>query len=298
MTKVKTKQIALSESVKLTRKDVAGTFDSGKQYREVKTTKEDGTEKNLTEVLKEIFTESVAPTAVLPSVSVSAPLMKAYEVGTQVSPAYAVTFDKGKYTLGESTQATDISASSYSVTFNGLTKTEASGSFAAITVTDGMSLTIGATATYGDDNNMPVDNLGDPAPEARIKGNTTATAVSGALTGYRKYFYGGSTAEAVDSVAVRALTGSNGPVAAGASVTFSTSESQKKAIVAAPKGLVKIAASQLVNGQPSDDITAKFVKMEGSVLGANGYDAVDYDIWVWQPDAMKATDIRITFSKT
>lgn len=138
------------------------------------------TGKTLDQLLLDAFAEEKNPTIVQPSVSVSSGEMKAYEAGTNVTPKYTATLNKGSYQYGPDT---GITASSWNVQFNEESKTEASGTFSEIQVTDSTNLKITATATYAD-GAIPVTNLGSEYADGQIKAGSKANS-TGAITGYR-----------------------------------------------------------------------------------------------------------------
>ena len=90
--------------------------------------------KNLKDVWNKIFVQEKNPTITQPSVSLTFGQAKAYEVGTSVTPSYSATLNAGNYQFGG---ATGITATAWSVTDTAShTSTKASGSFAAVTVSD------------------------------------------------------------------------------------------------------------------------------------------------------------------
>jgi hypothetical protein len=71
------------------------------------------------------------PTRTDPSVTITSEEDESYEVGTQVNLSYKATLNPGSYTYGP---ATGITASSWSVEFNGKTLTTNEGTFDQFTV--------------------------------------------------------------------------------------------------------------------------------------------------------------------
>lgn len=83
--------------------------------------------KNLKEVFNTIFVEAKDPTVTQPSVSITLTGAGAKEVGTNFTPSYSVSFNKGKYEYGPDTGIT----ATYNVSdTNSNTATTATGSFA------------------------------------------------------------------------------------------------------------------------------------------------------------------------
>lgn len=83
-------------------------------------------DKTLTELLNDAFAEDQNPTVTQPSVTLTAAKIKAYEVGTKVSPDYSAVLNPGSYEFEP--KATGIVASAWKVTnTDGGEKTTASG---------------------------------------------------------------------------------------------------------------------------------------------------------------------------
>ena len=157
--------------------------------------------------------EAVDPTVTQPSVSISLTGSDAKEVGTNVTPSYNVTFNKGSYQYGPDTGITATYAVSDT---DSHTATAASGSFAAFTVGDTTNYKVSVTATHTE-GAIPKNNLGADAPSKKIAAGSKS-ANSGNITGYRNSFWGGvkSKAGTPDSATIRGLAGKeNGTIAAG-----------------------------------------------------------------------------------
>ena len=253
------------------------------------------TGKNGCEVIEDAFSEDKNPTITQPAASVSVPVMKAYEAGTTVTPAFTANLTAGKYQFGPET---GITATAWEVKFNGETKTTNTGSFAATQVTDDMNLQVTAKATQGD-GAMPLTALKKEYAAGQIKAGSK-TAASPALKGYRRYFYGLNKANgAIDSALIRSLTGSPGAAAAG-TVTISASAGAVRSIVALPSGSGLKVKEVLLTSSMNADITKNYVKQPApiQVEGAEGYKAVDYDVYVYQPASYDAAEVhKITIGK-
>lgn len=159
--------------------------------------------KNLKQVFEAIWTEESDPEVTQPSATISTALQYK-EVGTTVTPSYTATLDPGSYEYGP---ATGVTATSWSVTFNGETKTTDSGSFNSITITEGACCSVKATASYTD-GTIPVTNLGNNCEAKQIKAGSD-DITKNLFTGYKPNFYGFKT-EAIDlasldSSAIRGL---------------------------------------------------------------------------------------------
>ena len=212
----------------------------------------------------------------------------AVEVGTTINPYYVASLSAGAYTYGP---ATGITASSYSVNSTGRktvkdatdatvedSATASTGSFDTFVVDDDTSYKLSVSIPHNA-GAVAVDNLGSESnPKVQIAAGTK-TANSGTVSGYRAWFCGyknGSNAladpTAITSAQVRALgNAANGSWKGSMDVT-----QMKQMYFAAPAGkgykpVIKDAsttAPQTVLGP----ITV-------AVEGANGFTAIDYDVW-------------------
>lgn len=247
--------------------------------------------KNLKDVWNKIFVQEKNPTITQPSVSLTFGQAKAYEVGTSVTPSYSATLNAGIYQFGG---ATGITATAWSVTDTAShTSTKASGSFAAVTVSDSTNYKITATATYGD-GTIPKTNVGNNYAAGQIKAGTKS-ATSGAITGYRNSFYGTMEEKTtVNSAAIRALSGkSNKALANGNTFTVSVPVGALRVVIAYPATLRDVTSIKDVNGLNAE-IKSGFTKSTVSVEGANGSTAIDYKVYTL--DFASANDKANTYT--
>ena len=241
--------------------------------------------KSVKQVLSSILAQEKNPTATKPSATITLTNAKAYEVGTTLNPAYTTKFNAGSYTYGP---ATGITATSYSVSDGATTKETATGSFDTLTVGDSTNYKLSLTVAYGE-GAIPKTNLGNDYATAQIKaGNATAT--SGAITGYRSFFYGvDDTDTAIDSALIRGLT-NGGAYSAKTLTTFGAHAGAKRVIVAVPAnktGVTKVLMPSAMNA----DATANFVQQANvNVEGVNGYTATAYKVWVYAPASIDASE--------
>ena len=249
--------------------------------------------KNVEEFFASILAAEKNPTASQPAVTVTCRQIAAYEVGSKVAPAYTAELSAGSYTYGP---ATGIVATAWSVTDGTATKDTATGSFDELTVGDATSYAITATATHGE-GAVPVTNIGNEYPAGRIAAGTKSKA-TGKITGYRNSFYG--TLEAKDgelnSALVRGLSGKSGKaLAAGNSFNLTIPVGALRVVFAYPATLRDVNSVQDVNGMNAEIKTA-FTKTVVSVEGANGYQAIDYKVYVM--DMANANDVANTYKVT
>ena len=279
-------------------------FDSGKTYKTISRFKADGvTPKTIQELLQEIFTKDNNPTVTNPSVSLSTKYTSKAgsttlvdnanltadvyrEVGEQVVFNPTVTFNAGSYQFGP---ATGCSGTTSSKMLNKGAATNIAPSTGKI-LEDGDYLQVSANATYIA-GATPKTQLGNNATALAIAAGTTPSVTSKKVTAYRKYFYGGSNTSEITSAVIRKLTGSTAPASTilrsaendnSPSHIITVQDGDKCVIVAAPKDAVKTLRAT----QPDslNAVIGSFSKKDGfSVEGANGAEAVAYDVWVWQP---------------
>lgn len=237
--------------------------------------------KNLKEVLATLFAKEQNPTVTQPSVAITANKMKAYEVGTKVTPDYTATFNGGKYQYGP---VTGVSATAWSVVDTDSHElTTAAGTFPELTVGDNTNYKITATATYGD-GVMPKTNLGNEYAAGQIKtGNKSKD--SAAITGYRSFFYGVVKTDTLDSSVIRGLT-NGGAYNASKTLTVAVNSADGVGIVVAvPADSTRAGIKEvLLTTSMNADITADYVVSTAvDVEGANGYTAKSYKIYFYKP---------------
>lgn len=250
--------------------------------------------KSLLETLLDAYAQDQNPTISQPAVSISSGDFKAYEVGTKVTPKYTASLSAGSYQFGP---ATGITAKTWSVKDNAGTVTTletATGSFPELTVEDGTSYSITATATY-DAGAMPKTALGSDYPAGQIKAGSK-TANKGTITGYRNGFYGTFTsAMELTSANIRTLTKSNRAVTAGTVWNVSIPVGAMRVVFAYPATIREVNSVLDVNGLNAE-IKSAFKMVTVSVLGANSAPGIDYR--VYYTDYAKPNDKQNTYKVT
>lgn len=251
-------------------------------------------DKSLLATLLDAFAEDQNPNITQPAVSISSSDFKAYEVGTKVTPKYNATLSAGSYQFGP---ATGITAKTWSVKDNAgtvTTLTTASGSFPELTVEDGTSYSITATATY-DAGAIPKTALGSDYAAGQIKAGSKQ-ASKGTITGYRNGFYGTFTsAQELTSANIRTLTKSNKAVTAGTVWNVSIPVGAMRVVFAYPATIREVNSVLDVNGLNAE-IKSAFKMMTVSVLGVN--DAAGIDYRVYYTDYAKPNDKQNTYKVT
>lgn len=229
------------------------------------------TGKNLKQIFDMIVAEEKTPSTAQPTASLNSSNIGAKEVGTNIAVAYSFATNPGSYTYGP---ATGVTFSGYEATFNGETLDTASGTFTSVQVVDDTSLSISGKCASSE-GAVPLTNLGNPYEAGKIAAKNF-TPSKGTLTGYRGWFYGYYNGD--QAIAAPASITSAQLRAFGTKTSFPTSmntSQMQQMFFAAPKGRVSsVSISNAVNGAP-----LTVTKGSASVEGANGYTAVDYDLF-------------------
>lgn len=251
---------------------------------------------SLLEVLLNAFATDSNPSITQPSVNISSSSFKAYEVGTNVTPAYTATLNPGSYQYGP---ATGITATSWNVVDNAAepnTLTTASGSFPQMQVVDGTSYSITATASYGT-GTVPNTALGQEYADGQIKAGSKS-ATKGTISSYRNGFYGTTISQSsgtFESNDIRALTATNKAVTAGTVWNISIPVGARSVIFAYP-ATIRDATSVLDANGLNAEIKTAFTKIQVQVAGANGYNPIEYK--VYYTNYANANDTQNTYKVT
>lgn len=233
--------------------------------------------KNIEQFLASIFAKEEQPSVTAPSVSLNVNNAGSFEVGTKTTPTFSASLNAGSYTYGP---ATGVVAKSWSVTSTaGDSFTTNSGTCKEVLVTDGISYNITATASY-DAGAIAKTNIGNnSSPVKRVEaGSKISTA--GSITGYRKTFYGTTTDElALTSDAIRGLaSSSSSALSDGSTFDVVLPIGAKRVVIAYPATLRDISSIKDDNGLNAEIVSA-FTPITMDVEGANGYDAITYDVY-------------------
>ena len=126
------------------------------------------------------------------------------------------------------------------------------------------------------------DNLGDDSSPAVSITAGSKTKETSAYTPFRNVFYGASTTKpTLDSAAIRALTPTGKAYAAG-SLTINVPAGAQRVVIACDAtktGVTKVINQTAMNA----DVTATFTKSTVDVEGAEGYTAINYNVWCFEP---------------
>lgn len=248
--------------------------------------------KNIKDFLASIFAKEENPVTSNPYITIASDTAKAYEVGTFVTPVYTVTFNSGSYTYGPDTEVT---ATSYEITDGTNVKDTTSGSMPELQVTDSTNYRMYATAEYSD-GTTPKTNMGNDYIEGAIVAGTTDEVVSNAITGFRYAFAGPDVSEAdLNSDFIRGLRKiGNGAINHTITWKAADTENIKRYIVAIPASSTKKVSNVLITSSMNADCTAEYVLQDTTVdvLGANDYEAVPYNIWIYKPASIASVEVH------
>ena len=243
----------------------------------------DAAGKNVKEVLKSILSEEKNPDTIQPVASVTARNVGTVEIGTHKNISYTATLSAGSYTYGPNT---GIVAGTVTATCDGKTLTGATGTFESV-VAEATEKKVSVSIEHAA-GATPKTNLGNAYEAGKIAAGTK-TATSAGLKGVRHMFYGDLKSDAVlDSNVIRGL---KHEAADKKTInTFGAGAGAVKVVIACPAGynVTKVLMPSAMNA----DATANFVRQAGTVNveGAEGYTAVPYTIWVYQPAAIDSTE--------
>lgn len=229
---------------------------------------------------KEANPSITKPTA---SVTVTIPGGSTFEIGTHKNVTYSASLSAGSYTYGP---PTGVVAGTVTASFDGQTKTGATGTFENVVADGTKTLTVSITHNEGA---VPKTNLGNPYAEGKIAAGTKEATESQTLVGVRHMFYGPMTTDAeLNSENIRKLRHSQAET--GTIDTFGAGAGAVKVVVAVPASMkvTKVLMPSAMNA----DATANFVKQAGSVQveGAEGFTAAAYNVWVYKPASIDSTE--------
>lgn len=253
--------------------------------------------KNVQEFLAGLFAAARDPEVTQPELSMAYNgTSTSYEVGTTVTPAYKATFKKGEYEFGP--DDTGVTATYAISDTNGKTATAASGSMPEFIVTDNTSYYISASVTHTD-GVAPLNNVGTPIPGAAIRG-TTLNKNTSTLTGYRASFIGKDNGTGpLTSDLIRGLickTNETSPKNVNGFNYNGKKEYKVTADADTTRFIIAVPSTNTRTGLSSAIITTSlnavatgnytYTEDAVDVEGKDGYTAIKYDVWVYQPASM------------
>lgn len=249
--------------------------------------------KNLKEFLESLFSKEIEPQVTLPSISFTLPKETSLEVGSKISPFYSLNFNKGKYTYDNDT---GVSVQSWKVSDGTNVKYEQSATMPEIQLKDNEVYSLTASAQYSN-GIIPHSNLGNLVDNCRILASETKTINSQAISGYRNIFAGADvTNNELNSDFIRANLLFYGNSKNKKEIIWSAADYKgiKRYIVAIPKNNEKTLISAIIVSSMNADATADYVKQANTIkiAGENGYDPIEYNIWIYEPASIAETEIH------
>lgn len=255
--------------------------------------------KSLQFVMDKIFTQELQPNVTNPSVGITLTNAGSYEVGTEITPNYSVSFNAGSYTYGP---ATGVTFSNLVVTdTDGNTKNDNSGTFDAFTISDTTNYKVSATADHTG-GAVAQSNVGNPSnPIKQIAAGTKSSSPSSAITGYRSFFYGVvDNTNPITSALIRGLTNSNKAYKSSETFTIYANKynDPKRIIIAYPANCGRVGIkdndSVIMPSAMNAAVGDSYKKQADTVNveGVNGFDTIPYTVWVYQPAKLDPTEIH------
>lgn len=240
--------------------------------------------KSVEEFMASILAKEANPTITKPAASVKITEGSGtFEIGTHKNISYTASLSAGSYTYGP---ATGVVAGTVTASFDGQTKTGATGTFDNVVADGTKRLSVSITHNEG---TVPKTNLGNPYADGKIAAGTKEATASQTLIGVRHMFYGPMTTDAeLNSENIRKL---RHEAASKKTIgTFGAGAGAVKVVVAVPTSMnvTKVLMPSAMNA----DATASFVKQAGSVQveGAESFTAAAYNVWVYQPASIDSSE--------
>ena len=240
--------------------------------------------KSVEEFMASILAQEANPKTTSPAASVKITEGSGtFEVGTHKNVSYKASLSAGSYTYGP---ATGVVAGTVTASFDGQTKTGATGTFDNVVADGTKTLSVSITHNEG---TVPKTNLGNPYADGKITAGTKEATASDKLVGVRHMFYGVVKTDGfvLDSASIRSL---NHEAASKKTITtFTAGEGAKKVVVACPSGY-NVSKVTLPSAMGAD-ATKDFVKQTSTVNveGAEGFTAVPYNVWVFEPASIPSS---------
>lgn len=239
-------------------------------------------------VIKKMLAKQVPPVYTAPIVAISnngGNSFGNYEIGSIITPKIKIVYNKND---GGDLEQLKIFKNNQIVT----TKIETPTTYEEQAQTLSSTITFKANAKYSE-GIIKNDNLGDPYPSGHILAGTKDSGTVSFVPYRQGYFWGildtSSTETPLTSTIIRNGIKKNGAYGSGniTGIKASSVPNRKRIFVACPadkKGVTKVIMPSAMNA----DCTADFIKQTDTVLveGANGYEGIAYNIWVYEPAAI------------
>lgn len=241
-----------------------------------------------------VFINEQKPVVVQPSVSLAVFGDGSYEIGSKVAPSYEVSLDPGSYSYGPDTDVAIMRCDvgdSFSNVCEG-----AINHFPEIQITDHLVYEVTATVAHSS-GAIPFTNNGNESIEEQIKEGIKIVKSSIDILAYRNVFYG-TLSEKINnftSDVIRSLTPINKPLSKGDGFEMVNPVGSYRIIIAYPTNLGDLT-SVIESSFMDIEIIDSFSKQTIAVEGANGYNAIDYNVYIMKtaiPNDMEKT-LKVT----
>lgn len=231
-----------------------------------------------------ILAKEANPTTTQPAASVKITSNSGtYEIGTHKNISYSASLSAGSYSYDDNT---GVVAGTVTASFDGQTKTGATGTFENVVAEGTKKLSVSITHNEGI---VPKTNLGKPYAKGQIAAGTKEATADQAFVGVRHMFYGVVKTDGfvLDSANIRSLK--HEAASRKTITTFTAGEGAKKVVVACPSGY-NISKVTLPSAMGAD-ATKDFVKQTNTVdvEGAEGFTAAPYNVWVFEPASIPSS---------
>ena len=248
-------------------------------------------DQTLTQIVKSLVQKEADAKVTNPSLTISMNgAGTSVEAGTNVKPTINGSFSKGSYAPGLPAD-TGVKLTGYtlirtdnSTPTNVVNNASAIQSFTEsenIQVGDGATLTYKATCAHTA-GATPTTNMGNQSSQSAIAQQTARQSNVITISGYRQFFIGASSDKPELTSSIIRNLALKSAYSTGAK-TFTVPVGSQRVIIACPAtktGMKKVINKSALNA----DVTSTFSKKTIKVEGANGFTAVDYNVWVFEPD--------------
>lgn len=273
--------------------------------------------KNLMTVLKGIMAKTVAPTITQPTYTMSVSRKtdtNNLELGSLITAfTWNGTYTDGTYSYGyegnEGAKANAGCTATYAVSCDKGGTASGQSASGTWTLTEAIKIDSESAKTYGTVTNKcthtsstrkPVNNLGDVV-DGQIEGGAITQSKAVSITGYREgYFYGSVTTalgkDDITSDVIRKLSKSGAKYAKGTK-SYTIPVGANTVIFACPKTATGV--TNVLNTTVNANMNEAFgvgAPLVVSVEGANGYTAVDYNVWFYTPAEAYGSTAALTIT--
>lgn len=273
--------------------------------------------KNLMTVLKGIMAKTVAPTITQPTYTMSVGRKtdtNNLELGSLITAfTWSGTYTDGTYSYGyegnAGAKANAGCTATYAVSCDKGGTASGQSASGTWTLTEAIKIDSESAKTYGTVTNKctytsstrkPVNNLGDVV-DGQIVGGTITQSKAVSITGYREgYFYGSVTTalgkDDITSAVIRKLSKSGAKYAKGTK-SYTIPVGANTVIFACPKTATGV--TNVLNTTVNANMNEAFgvgAPLVVSVEGANGYTAVDYNVWFYTPAEAYGSTAALTIT--